>query len=86
MGLRAYRGRVDGVTDPICDLCGQAPQTLEHWLQDCPATAVRRHQLFGTESGNLGCLTSHPQEALALARCTLRLGERSKNTNKSTPA
>ena len=68
MGLRAHHARVDGVSDPTCDLCGLEPQTLEHWLRTCPATAVRRHQLFGENSGDLGCLTSHPLESLSLAR------------------
>ena len=63
MGLR-----VNGVSDPTGDLCG-----LEHWLRTCPATTVRRHQLFGEDSGDLvlGCLTSHPLEILSLARSTL---------------
>ena len=83
MGLRAHRNRVDGVSDPMCDLCGQEPQTLEHWLQDCPATAVLRHELFGPDSGDLGCLTSHPLESISLARRTLRLGERKARTPPS---
>ena len=29
-------------------------------LRTCPATAVWRHELFGVDSGDLGCLTKHP--------------------------
>ncbi len=76
MGLRYYRHRVDGTTDPTCDLCQESPQTLEHWLQHCPATAAQRWTLFGEDSGRLDCLTKHPIEALALARSTL-LGAKS---------
>ena len=79
MGLRAHRARVDGVSDPTCNLCGLEPQTLEHWLQTCPATAVWRHELFGVDSGDLGCLTKHPLGSITLARRTLRLGERPSN-------
>ena len=76
MGLRHYRSVVDGITDPICDLCRESPQTLEHWLQTCPATAQQRWALFGEDSGRLDCLTRHPRESLALARSTLDLGAR----------
>ena len=81
MGLRSYRHRVDGTTDPTCDLCQESPQTLEHWLQHCPATAAQRWALFGEDSGRLDCLTKHPKEALALARSTL-LGAKSTSCKK----
>ena len=81
MGLRSYRHRVDGITDPTCDLCQESPQTLEHWLQHCPATAAQRWALFGEDSGRLDCLTKHPKEALALARSTL-LGAKSISHKK----
>ena len=81
MGLRSYRHRVDGTTDPTCDLCQESPQTLEHWLQHCPATAAQRWALFGEDSGRLGCLTKHPKEALVLARSTV-LGAKSSSRKK----
>ena len=46
LGLRHYRNVVDGVTDPICNLCHESPQTLEHWIQ-CPAIAQQSWDLFG---------------------------------------
>ena len=80
MGLRAHRARVDGVSDPTCNLCGQTNQTLEHWLGSCPGTAQQRFRLFGPDSGDLGCLTKHPLGCLSLARNTLFLGERPTST------
>ena len=85
MGLRHYRSVVDGVTDPICDLCRESPQTLEHWLQSCPKTARQRWDLFGGDSGRLDCLTRYPRESLALARSTLDLGARRGNNSASFP-
>ena len=76
MGIRHYRSVVDGVTDPICDLCRESPQTLKHWLQSCPATAQQCWALFGEDSGRLDCLTRHPGESLALAKTALDLGAR----------
>ena len=85
MGLRHYRSVVDGITDPICDLCRESPQTLEHWLQTCPATAQQRWALFGEDSGRLDCLTRYPRESLALARSTLDLGARRGVNSASSP-
>ena len=85
MGLRHYRSVVDGVTDPICDLCRESPQTLEHWIQSCPKTARQRWDLFGEDSGRLDCLTRYPRETLALARSTLDLGARRGGDTTSSP-
>ena len=38
---------VDDTVDPNCPRCGQAPQTLEHWL-DCRGTVQARLEIFGT--------------------------------------
>ena len=70
-GLRAYKHLLDPDCDPTCNLCGEEPQDLEHWLQRCPATEAQRLVLFGPDSGGLDCLTRHPVEAVALARSTL---------------
>ena len=70
IGLRAYKNRVDRVTDPICPQCREEPQDLEHWLTRCPATAKQRWHLFGN-NGELACLTRCPLEVLTLARSTL---------------
>ena len=75
IGLRAYKHRIDDTTDPTCNLCNEESQDLEHWLQRCPATAAKRWQLFGEDSGRLDCLGRHPTEVVALARSTLFLGD-----------
>ena len=84
LGLRHYRNVVDGVTDPICNLCHESPQTLEHWIQ-CPAIAQQSWDLFGGDSGRLDCLTRYPRESLALARSTLDLGARRGINSASSP-
>ena len=70
-GLRAYKHLLDPGIDPTCNLCGEEPQDLEHWLQRCPATEAKRLELFGPDSGGLDCLTKHPRGAVALARSSL---------------
>ena len=71
MSLRAYRNTVDPNTNPTCDLCGLAPQDVEHWVRDCPATLQQRRNLFGPARGGLGCLSRFPSEMVALARATI---------------
>ena len=51
-GLRAYKNLLDG-SDPICLLCNQEPQDLQHWLQRCQVTEKLRFNLFGKDSGGL---------------------------------
>ena len=65
MGPRAHNARVDGVTDPTCNLSGEPPKkkTLEHWLESCFTTESRCFSLFGGDSGDLGCLTKYPLRA-----------------------
>ena len=36
--LETYHNIIDPSVDPLCQKCRQLPQTLEHWLQSCPAT------------------------------------------------
>ena len=45
--LAVYRNIVDADTSATCLHCQGAPETLEHWLQECPATARRRIREFG---------------------------------------
>ena len=67
MGLRAYRHRIDGVTDLTCRRCGEEPEDLVHWL-NYPATLVERRRWFGAEYEGLVVLTLFPKETVALAR------------------
>ena len=40
--LAAYHKVVDDTADATCPQCGREPETLEHWLQTCTASAARR--------------------------------------------
>ena len=37
MELRAYRHRLDEEVDPMCEICGEEEETIEHVLCKCPA-------------------------------------------------
>ncbi len=54
--LKAYADQLDTAVDPKCPICGEEPQTVEHWLQRCPL----RQQLFGEPSPPLSVLTTNP--------------------------
>lgn len=76
--LRAYRAIVDPSCDPICPRCREPdgsgvgePETLEHWLQECPALNSARLRAFGTVCPNLSVLCSDPVAAASFARGTL---------------
>ena len=45
--LAAYRSVVDANSSPTCPHCETDHETLEHWIQECPATAVKRIRVFG---------------------------------------
>ena len=45
--LAAYRSVVDANSSPTCPHCEVDPETPEHWIQKCPATAVKRIRVFG---------------------------------------
>ena len=71
IALQAHRHRIGLADSPICPLCNEEPQDLEHWVSRCPATEARRRNLFGEDTGRLDCLTRYPREMVALARSTL---------------
>ena len=52
--LAAYRNIVDADSSATCPYCQGAPETLEHWLQEFPATARSRIREFGAPTVNLG--------------------------------
>ncbi len=54
--LKAYADQIDTAGDPKCPICGEEPQTVEHWLQRGPL----RQQLFGEPSPPLSVLTTNP--------------------------
>ena len=62
IGLRAYKNRVDRLTDPICPQCREEPQYLKHWLTRCYCD--KKMAMFGDYNGELACLTRCPLEVL----------------------
>ncbi len=57
--------------DPLCPLCKEEPQTIEHWLRRCPRLDATRQNIFGSPSPPLKVLTTDSKRVLALARVTL---------------
>ena len=45
--LAAYHKVVDDTADATFPQCGREPETLEHWLQTCTASAARRKSELG---------------------------------------
>lgn len=75
MGFAEYRHRVDGKTNPTCNRCDDANDSVEHWLA-CDGTEAARANLFESCDVDLSILTDKPQECITLARRTLRDVER----------
>ena len=70
--LAAYSALIAKSSDGTCPLCTLEPQTLEHWLQVCPALLTSRNRLFGGPSPALSVLLQDPRAVLAYARESLR--------------
>jgi ribonuclease HI len=66
--LAAYKKVIDDTADPMCPLCGREPETVVHWLQQCPASAARRVAEFGVASPPLTVLFKDPVAVLAFTR------------------
>ncbi len=69
--LKAYANTLDPSTDPLCPLCKEEPQTIEHWLRRCPRLDATRQNIFGSPSPPLKVHTTGLERVLALARVTL---------------
>ncbi len=69
--MKAYANLFDPSADPLCPLCKEEPQTIEHWLRGCPWLDATRQNIFGSPSSPLKVLTTDPKRVLALARVTL---------------
>ena len=68
--FNACANLMDPAKDPMCNLCQETPQTVEHWLE-CAGTMAARMEIFGTIDTPLKTLSDDPAGALALARKTL---------------
>ncbi len=66
--LKAYANLLDPSTNPLCPLCKEEPQTIEHWLRRCPRLDATKQNIFGNPSPPLKVLTTDPERVLALAR------------------
>jgi ribonuclease HI len=73
MLLAAYRQLIDPSTNPLCPQCGESPQTVEHWLVECPAIELQRRAIFNTNTTTLTMLSTHPSGVVLLARKSLGL-------------
>ncbi len=62
---------LDPSADPLCPLCKEETQTIEHWLRRFPYLDATRQNFFGSPSPPLKALTTDPERVLALARITL---------------
>ena len=71
MRLAAYRNIVRPEEDPTCPHCHLAPQTVEHWLLDCPALRGTRQRVFNGADPSLSISVTSPKKVLQLARLTL---------------
>ena len=63
----AFLKVVDDTADTTCPQCGREPETLEHWLQKCAASAARRIAEFGVATPLLSVLVENPGAVLAYA-------------------
>ncbi len=73
--LKAYANLLDSSTDPLCPLCKEEPQTIEHWLRRWPRLDATRPPLM--------VLTTDPERVQALTRVTL--AEASTTTTTCKP-
>ena len=72
--LAAYRHLMNPAEDPTCRKCHEAPETLEHWLLECPGTLAARQEIFGTTDVGLVILSQDPHGITMLAkRCFYEL-------------
>ena len=68
--LKAYQHRIDEKKDGTCPRCQLEAETVQHWLS-CPATIMKRQEIFGNDEVPLGAMTRQPGLVLAYARETL---------------
>ena len=72
--LAAYRHLMNPAENPTCPKCHEDPETLEHWLLECPRTLAARQEIFGTTDVGLAILSQDPHGTTMLAkRCLYEL-------------
>ena len=45
--LQTYLHRIQRADSPTCEQCGTAPETVHHYLRECPAYEEQRERLDG---------------------------------------
>lgn len=50
--LRKYLYRIKKADSPMCEQCGAAPETVHHFLRECPAYEEQRGRLDGNTGGS----------------------------------
>ena len=68
--LRSFLHKVDDSISPLCPRCNASDDTTLH-LFVCPGTMAARQQIFGTVEVPPDVLSTHPQQAITLARRSL---------------
>jgi ribonuclease HI len=66
--LANYRHQVGQASSPDCPRCGLGPETLHHFLCECPATRTSRSLAFGLDGPSLSSLCRDPSAATLFFR------------------
>lgn len=68
--LKYYQCKLDNTVVNQCPECESGEDTVEHWLDECPANSHFKMKLFGRVKLEKDILTREPGKSLALARET----------------
>ena len=69
--LRRHKYLMGLEDSPSCTACGEGDETPQHLLTECPAHAVRRHEIFKNHSIELGDLPGlKAQDLVRFAKST----------------
>ncbi len=70
--LKAHANLPGSPADPLCPLCKEEPQVIEHWLWRCPRLGATIKIIFGSPFPPVKFLTTDLERVLALPRVTLQ--------------
>ena len=68
--LMYYKCKLDDTVVNRCPRCEQGEDTIEHWLDECPANSHLKMRIFGRVQLEKDILTREPGKSMALARET----------------
>ena len=69
--MRYYQHKLDETVDPTCPRCGDAAESIEHWLDECDAMQHKKMKTFGRTVLEKSILTLEPGLSLELARASI---------------